>query len=68
MSIELTVEQALLEDFDKSLKEKITHNTETVVTGAADDYANYKELVGYLRGLTEAKDEFRALVKKYFAN
>ena len=38
---------------------------QTVISGAAQDYAQYRELCGLIRGLETAKREIKDLAKNY---
>lgn len=54
----------LLDVLDKKLEENIQQFVDSLSSGVAKDYADYKELCGAIRGLRTAQREAKDLVRK----
>ena len=54
----------VMELLQKKLKEQEDSHVQALVGGAVNDYANYRELCGVIRGLQTAQREIADLVRK----
>lgn len=50
--------------FVAELKEEVDRHAEDLVMGAADDYPEYREKCGYIRGLMFAADAFKSIANR----
>jgi hypothetical protein len=58
----------VMELLQKKLEERKRLIVESVGSGAAKDYAEYRDLCGVIRGLTTAQQEIEDLVRKLKEN
>ncbi len=61
-----TVEQALLREYTALIDDRLGRNIDFLATGAFDSHEQAREIVGYIRALREAKQDFSRLIKAYF--
>ena len=54
----------VMELLQKKLEDRKARIVESVGSGAAKDYAEYRDLCGVIRGLTTAQQEIEDLVRK----
>lgn len=65
MNSSYTLEQTFFNQFRKFLQERIELKTKFVVSGAAENYADYRERVGELNELDVIIREYETLLKAF---
>lgn len=50
--------------FTEKIDDELTRHTEDLAMGSADDYPEYREKVGYIRGLMTAADIFSDIISR----
>jgi hypothetical protein len=58
------MDNKILELLDKKIEEQVKSFSEALVSGRSQDFADYRELCGVIRGLQTAQREIGDLVRK----
>jgi hypothetical protein len=58
------MDNQILEHLNKKIEEQVKSHSEALVEGKSQDYAQYRELCGVIRGLQTAQREIGDLVRK----